>query len=299
MKEIFIVFIFIVYGAFVAFFASFMKNIMGFRTKRAFWLLFLLNFLLNIAGFIFTLILYFYLQRAEKRKCPVKTQKIDTDVLSFSFPQIRFDYRKGALKELLIDSNVEEERKVKVLSYLKNDLKKEDMQLFHSILSSRSDESRLLSFGVINRMEKELNDKIGEIIEKVEKIKDKRELFKEYKKLSQLYYEYVHYEIATGDLKKFYLKKAEESALEAFEIDSENEELYMILGKIYFRQKEYEKAESYFKNIENYFLRKRVLAYLAEIYFERGESEKFREILKELKEIKYNPKVFSLISLWR
>ncbi len=299
MKTLIIIFIFIIYILANALFSSFMKNLMGFKSKRAFWLLFLLNTLLNIAGIIFTFILYFYLKRSQ-RKCPdMDAKELDMDMLDLYYPKVKFDYRKGALKELLIDEKAKEDRKVKVLSYFKDDLKKEDMKLFHATLSSRSDESRLLSFGVINQLEKKLNDSINESLKKIEVFEDKKELFKEYKNLAKLYFEYVYYEIATGDLKDFYLKKAEEAAIKALEIESEDEELYMILGKIYLQKKEYEKAASYFENIEDPFLKKSAFSYLSEIYFEKRDFDKFKKSIKALNDIKYNPKILSLLSLWR
>lgn len=298
-KSVTLILIFSIYIAAVALFSNFIKNLMGFKSKRAFWLLFLLNALLNVAGIVFTVLLYFYLNRNKKENGEIKAKEIDTDLLFLYYPKVRLDYRKGALDELLLNEKAEENRKVKILSYFKDNLKKDDMRFFHATLSSRSDESRLLSFGVINRLEKRLSDDINGILKKIKATEDKRELQKEYKNLAKLYFEYIYYDIAVGDLKNFYLKKGEEAAVEALKIDSEDEEVYMILGKIYLYKGEYEKAASYFENIEDSFLKKRALSYLCEIHFENRDFDKFKKSVKALNDIKYNPKILSLLSLWR
>ncbi len=272
------------------------------EVKRFWGFLFLLifNSTMVIVGPIFTVLLYFYLTKEKKEVQELKTEKIDMNQLKLSYPIVNKIYSEGPLENLLKDDNASEDRKVNILSYIVNKLHGDDMRLLHSTLSSRSDESRLLCFGAINQIEKKLNDQISDLIKKIENSQDKIKKSSYQKKVAHLYWEFIYYQLVSKDLQGFYLDNAKKFATQALKDDYDKVELYFLLGKINLKMKLYsESLENLKKVVENQYFREGALPYLAELYFENRDFKALKEVLNEIKDIKYTPKALMISSLWR
>ncbi len=289
MQDIFLAFLIPFYVIFIALFSYFISKRLPF--SNSFFFIFLFNLIMNLFGVVFTLVFYFVFKNRRERDENLKILSLDLERLFFSYPKAVLSFRSGAFDTLLRNENVSEDRKVKFLSYIREKISKEGIEPFYSALSSRSDESRLLAFTTINNMEKDLNEKIEEI--KKSDFENKEE------KLAFLYWEFVYFKLATGDLKDFYLKRAKEFAKEALKKDFKNENIFILLGKIYLEERDYENAkEAFNKAIFLGASKRSTLPYLAQIYFENRDFEDFRRVLVDLSDLKYNPKISSIFSFW-
>jgi tetratricopeptide (TPR) repeat protein len=266
----------------------------------SFIFLIIFNSTIILLGPIFTILLYFYLTKEKKEIQELKTKSIDMNQLKLSYPMVDKIYSQGPLENLLKNDKASEDRKVNILSYITNKLHSDDMRLLHSTLSSRSDESRLLCFGAINQIEKKLNDQISDALKAIEITQDTKEKSNYQKKIAHLYWEFIYYQLVSKDLQDFYLHNAKDFALKALKDDYDKVELYLLLGKINLKMKLYDESLEALKEvIKSPYFREGALPYLAELYFEKRNFKALKEVLHEIKKIKYTPKALMISSLWR
>ncbi|WP_461828701.1 tetratricopeptide repeat protein [Aquifex sp.] len=173
------------------------------------------------------------------------------------------------------------------------------MQLLKRALAVDKDEVRLIAFATISRMEKEIFERINILLKELERAKDEEELFRIYASLAELYWEPVFLNIADEELEEFYLKTALEYGLKALEI-REDEKLLFLIGRIYLRLKEYDKAEHFLiKATEKGMPLEKVAPYLMEVYFVRRDWEALKELSSYLRErVIPDAKALSIIRVW-
>ncbi len=283
-----------------AIFSYLMFKISGFKSFWSFILLFLFNTVMIIVGPVLTLLLYFYLSKANKNISKQKVHTLDMNLLKISYPLITRDYRGGPLEDFLINEESSQERKVRILSYIKENFHKDDMRLFYSTLSGRGDESRLFCFGTINQMEKKLNDKINDLFDKLSKCTDTLKKSAYESELAHLYWDFVYFQLISKDLEGFYLDNAKNFTQKALKTDPEDRQLNILLAKINLKMKRFDQAaEAFEKVIDDPSFRDTALPYMAQLYFEKRDFEQLRHILDKVKTINYVPKVLSFTSLWR
>ncbi len=286
MQDIFL-FIFVpFYLLFIFIFSYFFSKKIGY--ENSFWFLFIFNLLMNIFGVIFTILFYIFFRKKGFKKEPLPILNLDLERLIYSsYPMVKLSYRVG-VGDFFDNKKIGEERKVKLLSFVRENISKEGMKLFFKSLSSKGDESRLFAFSSLNSMEENLNRKIKEAESK-----------KDFKSLAILYFDFVYFKLATGDLKDFYLKKSLDAAKEALLRKADDFEIYILIGKIYLYQNDLKKAKEYFNKAIFLNSSKRAsLPYLLEIFYKTEDLDNFKYLLKDTKNIT-NPKVVSMLSFWR
>ena len=232
----------------VALFSYLMFRASGFKNPWGLLLLFLFNSVMVGVGPILTILLYFYLVKRDKNSVQIKIHSLDLQQLKISYPIITRDYREGPLERFLMNETSSQERKVKLLSYLKEKFDKDDMRLFQATLSGKGDESRLFCFGIINQMEKTLNDKINDLSQKLLKCNDPIKKSEYEKELGSLYWEFVYNRLVSKDLEEFYLKHAKKYILNTINSNPKDIELLILLAKIYLKMQKYDDAIKIFED---------------------------------------------------
>ncbi len=289
----------IVYLVGVIILSLFMMRVIKVNRTWALIFLIIFNSIMIIVGPIFTILLYIYLTREKKDVDELEIETLDMNQLKLSYPIVNKIYSEGPLENLLKDDKASEDRKVKILSYISNKLHSDNMRLLHSTLSSRSDESRLLCFGKINQIEKKLNDQINDALKAIQICEDPKQISQYQKEIAHYYWEFIYYQLVSKDLQGFYLDNAKDFALKALKGDYDKVALYLLLGKVNLKMKNYDEALEALKEVvKDPYLRDGALPYLAELYFEKRDFRELKEVLREIKDIKYTPKALMISSLW-
>ncbi len=284
----------------VALFSYLMFKASGFKSFWSLMLLFLFNSIMIIVGPILTLLLYFYLSKADQKRQRRNFKTLDMDRLKITYPIVTRDYRQGPLENLLMNEKSSQKRKIEILSYLKENFHKDDMRIFYNTLSGKGDESRLFCFGAINQMEKKLNRRINDLSNKISKCDDLIKKSEYESEMAHLYWDFVYYRLISKDLEAFYLNNAKLYVQKALKIDPDDMRLNLLLAKIDLKMKNFgESAKTFEKVISNPLYKDSALPYLAQVYFEKRDFKKLRQILDEIKDIKYNTKILSLTSLYK
>lgn len=175
----------------------------------------------------------------------------------------------------------------------------QSMSRLKRALSVDEDEIRLIAFSAISRMEKEIFEKINFLLKELEKTREPKKLFQIYSSLAELYWEPVFLSIADEELAEFYLKTAAEYGLKALNIKEDSKLLYL-LGRIYLRLKEYNRAEEFLrKAMEKGMPIEKVAPYLLEIFFTKRDWKSIKELSSYLRRsIIPDAKVASIIKVW-
>ncbi|HHD77657.1 MAG TPA: hypothetical protein ENK97_02615, partial [Campylobacteraceae bacterium] len=187
----------LLYLAATGLFSYVTMRLFGRNSVRVFALLFLFNTLMVVVGPLLTLLFYFYLTH-NKRKIPViNAHLLDVAQLQRHFPLVKRHYGEGPPERLLNGAESPEGRKVRLLTHLIRKLERQDVRLLQSTLSGKSDEGRLLSFGVLNNMEQRLNDRISDLQERLAQENDavQRAIYEQ--EIAYLYREFVYYGLVT------------------------------------------------------------------------------------------------------
>ncbi len=268
---------------------------------KSFFMIFLLAFLIPIFGYIFSLIFTAIYVFFIKEKPLIKTENVPAnELLSEEVNLKRISYGEAFLKKAIEsqDKNIPmKEEAIFILSSLKSP---SSINLLKSAVYSDFDEVRLLALSFITGLEKDLNKKISSLLDKLEKTKDAVLSGRILKELAFLYWEFVYLNLVDKEFYTFYLNQSLKYAKEALEILGEDDKLYFLIGRIYLKLENLEKAEDFLKR--SVFLNpinKNVYLYLAEVEFKKKNFSKVKELLENIKDIEKDYLSYCIVSVWR
>jgi len=166
-------------------------------------------------------------------------------------------------------------------------------------LQDPDDEIRLLSFSVIDKVEKKISEEIHRNLIKLKYEKDKREIGRIYSRLTGLYWEIVYTGIADPEISEFYLTEAEKYAKLSIDFAGEDPYINLLLGKIYLLKGCNDASAKHFQKALSFGIPEfKVAPYLAELYFRMGRYSKIKDIMKEYRYLKYDPFFYPVAVLW-
>ena len=271
-----------------------------YRSKlRTFLYTFLFSFLLLLPGYIITLIFGIFIVRLVKYRGKVLTEGIPVADL-FLEEAVAFKKRYGegfVFKAINSPYRDTKESVIFLLSEIKNPLA---ITLLKKATYIDDDEVRLLALSNLSRLEKELNSKLHKLIKKAEETENPKEKGILLKEIAMLYWEFVYLNISDEEFQRFYIEQAKNYALDAVSILKDDYQLYFLLGKIFLKEKNIEKAEEYLK--KSILLNPQdesVYTYLAEISFIKNDYKQTKTLLQKIRNINYNYLAYSIVSLWK
>jgi len=265
--------------------------------KLLFAIITLIVFLTGPLGILGGLLFYFMLLKKPNITIPVENLFFE----NVTIPQVE----KRSFGETQI-----EELHDRLIFFLTKYPTPRSIQLLKRALSSEQDEVRLMAFSAISKMEKEVFERINLLIKELEKVKTPEELYRISSSLAELYWELVYLGIAEEELAEFYLRTALEYAIRALETTlkyglraleiSKDGKLLFLIGRIYLRLKDYEKAEKFLREaVEEGIPIEKVAPYLMEIYFIRRDWKVLKKISENLRgKVIPDAKAVSIIKVW-
>jgi polysaccharide biosynthesis protein PelE len=156
-------------------------------------------------------------------------------------------------------------------------------KIIPSLLRDKSDEIRLLAFNIQDQQEGLLSEDIEKLLALLESPElEPDNKAKIEKTIALLYWEFIYRNLLLPELEPSTLAKAEYYALSAVKVLADDATLWGLLGKIYQRAKQYDKAEQAFNKIREFNTSpSKVLPYLAEIKFRMRDYAAVRQYLAE------------------
>jgi len=208
-------------------------------------------------------------------------------------------YGEGAFLRFLRERNAPPDVKLKVLAILEKHKTPKDIMLLKEALSSEIDEARLFAFNVLTGLEESISSRIEESLEELKKEKDekKRALIK--KDIAFSYWEMIYFGITEEEIKSFIISEIERYTNEANQVLKEDPECLSLLSRIKLKKGECEEAERLMKRaIELGFMKEKVVPYLAEVYYMKGEACKVKELFNNFYHLRLDPTLNPIVELW-
>jgi len=263
-------------------------------------LIFFISFIIPVLSFVgFLIYIILFKKRKEIVKIPIQKADIN-EILNEKIVINKRNYGESSLKIFATQTDLPNNLRLKAFLYLTQLNLPKSFELIKHGLKDPDDEIRLLSFSVINKMEKNINKKIHDQLTLLQKSKSLHKIANIHKELSKLYWEYVYIGLADYEYQKYIFSQIEYHAKEALEFIDDDPYLYITLGKLYLRKKDFDKAYKFFikakkLNTQEY----KTLPYIAEIYFYKKEFKKVKDIFNKNPYLKLDPYLFPIVSLWR
>ncbi len=232
-----------------------------------------LIFLSGPGGFVISITVYALLLFKGGEVLPLY-ENVSTEII----PEIEFGGRKAGESF----GHVQNPNMVMYMSKVRHPLA---VRYLREAISSNDDEVRLVAFASLSAMEKDLMDKIAVLKDSLKEDLESRDLFSTHLSLAELYWELVYLNISDRELEAFYLGEVEKHALKALEI-KEDPKVHFLLGRLYLRRKEVDKAEQHLlRSMELGFPGERLATYLLEVYFVRKDFTRLFELTERFKDV--------------
>lgn len=155
--------------------------------------------------------------------------------------------------------------------------------VLQDLLSDKTEEIRLLAYGIFDTAEKLIMQEIVFAREKITKMTTSAELAAVNSRLAELHWELIYQNFVHGEMRTHTLKCVEQYAKEALEHSGRDANMWYLLGRCALLNKSPDEAEALFSRAQrNQFPTGRLLPWLAEAAFLRGEYASIPEILAPL-----------------
>lgn len=245
---------------------------------------FLIGFFGFVLGYIFLILTIFILKKEGESGGKLFEKFTINELYSEDF---RFNDRKfgeASLKLVSLNKNSSKDLAEKFFLYIQENLDSNTMSVVKKSISSSIDEIRLMAFSLMSKVEKDLNEKIYILNEKLkEEDLSNEEKGEIYVELGQIYWNFIVFKIADEEMKKFFIDKTIFYINESLNI-KKNFLAYFLLGRVYLYNKDYSKAKEYL--IKAYFFDKtkkqKIIPYLVECYFYEKKYDMVKRLFSEL-----------------
>lgn len=155
--------------------------------------------------------------------------------------------------------------------------------VLQNLLSDKTEEIRLLAYGIFDSAEKVIMREVVLAREKIVQATTTAELAGVNSRLAELHWELIYQNFVRGEMRGHVLKRVEHYAREALDLNSRDANMWYLLGRCALLNENPAEAENFFSRAQrNQFPAGRLLPWLAEAAFLRGEYMKIPEMLVPL-----------------
>ncbi len=267
----------------------------------SFLVFFVIGFATFMIGYIILVALYLIL-RSHIQRTAISYETIAADDImeeDFFFEGRKFG--EGAFAELLQPEKANVEAKQKIFLGFADFRTPTAFEIMKQNLSSPVDEIRLYVFGILNNAEKEFVERIHDIKKALPGETNRTKRAEMLVELAQTYYDLFYFNIVDDHIKPSVLDEATLYAEQSIKENPEDPSAYVVLGKVCLKKGDYDAASRWFEETRRFNMEEsRTIPYLAEIYFNRGDFRKTRELLSQM-DVKtvLNNHLRSIVVFWK
>lgn len=270
----------------------------GVKIPKALMLIYCFIFFVPVLGAVgmFTVLIYFrYFQKMKER----------TEFRSVALPPFMTEggdlapgMGEGGAWSRLRAANLPRSQRLKALLAVSAGGGYNSSRLLQMATSDTDDEIRLLAFKLYDQKEKIIGAAISDALHALKHVESETEKKHVYRKLAFSYWEMVFNEY-NRDLSAFFTSRSQHYALLAYESDTSDHSLLILLGRIYLRLGDLEKAETFINQGLHYGAhRDRVVPYLAELAYRKRDFKSMKSIFKADLLLRYKPGIGPVAKFW-
>ncbi len=246
---------------------------------------------------LLTALLAAYLLPKQKTHQPFAGVQTPEFVLSIQEPELAFG--EGGVKSLLLNPSTPLPLRLKSLLALQNMPVRIVGPMLRQLLSDPEDDIRLTAYGMLDAQEKKILDRIRGERERAASTEDPDIRLGSLRHLAELYWELVYADLVQGDLRSHALDTALDFVRQAEAVVPGEPGIRFLHGRLELACRRPEAAEDAFRAaVARGIPESRVLPYLAEIAFERGDYGYTRALMGRIAGKQVTPLMAPLMRYW-
>jgi hypothetical protein len=171
--------------------------------------------------------------------------------------------------------------------------------VLRDLLGDPIEDVRLLAYGMLDSAEKKITQRIYELLGKLNEDTEPREVEETSRMLAELYWELIYQNLVQGEMQRFAAQQVEKYAQQALAIDDSNAALWVTRGRLSLLDHNVARADEYFeKALSRGFPGDRLLPWIAESAYLRGDYRAVSNALSSLGEGASLPALRSIVRYW-
>jgi tetratricopeptide (TPR) repeat protein len=216
------------------------------------------------------------------------------------------NFRHAGLRSFLGNSDAPIQARMRAMVALQYVSGRTASPLLRSVLSDPSEDLRLLAYGMLDSLEKRINQAIDQELSALQAESadggvptDGAARLESLRRLSDLYWELVYQELVQGDLREHAIRESLRHCDAVLQAQPENAPLHMRRGRLLHALRRPQEAQESYEAASRLGLpATRVLPYQAQLCFERGDYAQARALVHALGPWDALPRLRPVIEYW-
>ncbi len=172
-------------------------------------------------------------------------------------------------------------------------------QMLSDLLADSNDEVRLLAYGTMDEAEKAVMKQIYEIHHQLAALPAGQHPVQLWIRMAELYWELIYQNLVTGEVRRHTLTQIAHFAHQVLDVSSGEAGMWFLLGRCALLHQDYGTAENHFLRAQQLnYPQDRLLPWLAEVAFLKGELHRVPLLLKGLRNSARMPQLQPLLRYW-
>jgi polysaccharide biosynthesis protein PelE len=285
------------------FLAAFVLGILPARFRQprlpALALLFCFSFFIPLLGLIgiLTATAIAGYRRRHRIVQPFTNLTLPEFVLSLREPDGKFS--QGGIKARLAQASIPAPQRLQSLLALQGMPARVSSPLLQSMLGDTSEDIRLVAYGLLDSREKKITSEIHRELANLKTAEGKDLRLICLRHLAELYWELVYAGLTQGDLRLHALHQSLSYVDDALQLAPQEQGLWFLKGRVLHELKRNDEAYAILEQaMANGLPESRVLPYIVEIAFDRGDYRTVRRLLARISISQVTPIMKGAIHFW-
>ncbi len=214
-------------------------------------------------------------------------------------------FRGLSIRQLLTDVHAAATLRTRALNAIASKPARIAGDLLRKLLSDPVEDLRLVAYGLLDTQEKALRTRISEQAALLEQLttephRHSASRIEVLRHLAELNFELVYQSLVQGDVREHTLARAIEHAQAAIALDPGNGGLRQLLARMHLEQGDIDRAcDDLIRATEDGLPDNRVLPYLAEMAYRRGDWRSVRALMHRIDPLTVTPRMAALVRYWQ
>lgn len=214
-------------------------------------------------------------------------------------------FRGLSIRQLLTDAHAAPTLRTRALNAIATKPARIAGDLLRKLLSDPVEDLRLVAYGLLDTQEKALRTRITEQAAILERLTTQAgshsgSRIEVLRQLAELNFELVYQSLVQGDVREHTLARAIEHAEAAIALDPSDGGLRQLLARMHLEQGDIDRAcDALIRATEDGLPDNRVLPYLAEMAFRRGDWASVRTLMQRIDPLTVTPRMAALVRYWQ
>lgn len=214
-------------------------------------------------------------------------------------------FRGLSIRQLLTDVHAAATLRTRALNAIASKPARIAGDLLRKLLSDPVEDLRLVAYGLLDTQEKALRTRISEQAALLEQLttephRHSASRIDVLRHLAELNFELVYQSLVQGDVREHTLARAIEHAQAAIALDPGDGGLRQLLARMHLEQGDIDRAcDDLIRATEDGLPDNRVLPYLAEMAYRRGDWRSVRALMHRIDPLTVTPRMAALVRYWQ